>query len=121
MDKRILIVDDEPDLTRILTILFEAFGYQTQTATDGVQALSAARTDPPDLIVMDVMMPGLNGYEACAKLKKDPATARVPIIMLSAKAQQTDRLMGIDAGADAYLSKPFENALLLQKVRELIG
>jgi DNA-binding response OmpR family regulator len=119
--KRILIVDDEPDLLEILSIIFKAYGYETATATDGQEAIEQARANQPDLIIMDVMMPRLNGFEACRVIKHDPTLSRVPVIMLSAKTQQADKLGGIDSGADAYLAKPFDNMQVLAKVRELLG
>jgi DNA-binding response OmpR family regulator len=119
--KRILIVDDEPDLLEILSIIFKAYGYETRTATDGQAGLEAAKAEKPDLIIMDVMMPRMNGYEACRAMREVPGLADVPVIMLSAKSQQADKLGGIDSGADAYLAKPFDNLQVLAKVRELLG
>ncbi|HEY9722951.1 MAG TPA: response regulator [Oscillatoriaceae cyanobacterium] len=119
--KRILIADDEPDLVRILSILLRAMGYDIDAAPDARTAIQMAMSSPPDLVILDVMMPGLNGYEACGKLKGDPATKHVPVLMISAKVQQADRLSGLEAGADAYLGKPFENSELLRQVRRLLG
>lgn len=96
-------------------------GYDIDAAPDARTAIQMAMSSPPDLVILDVMMPGLNGYEACGKLKGDPATKHVPVLMISAKVQQADRLSGLEAGADAYLGKPFENSELLRQVRRLLG
>lgn len=119
--KRILIADDEPDIVRILSILLRAMGYAIDAAADARTALAMAQDAPPDLVILDVMMPDLSGYEACKVLKSDPATRGVPVLMISAKVQTADRLSGMEAGADGYLGKPFENSELLKQVQRLLS
>jgi len=121
MPKRILIVDDEPDLLEMVQINLEMEGYECIVAYDGFRALDRARKEKPDLIILDVMLPGLNGYKVCRLLKFDEKYKRIPIIMLTAEAQQADRLMGEATGADYYMTKPFSADKLLAKVKELLG
>jgi DNA-binding response OmpR family regulator len=119
--RRILVVDDEPSIVVILTMLLEATGFDVETASDGEQAVDRARRNPPDLILMDVMMPRMDGYEACQVLKADPATCHVPVVMISAKAQEADAVYGRKVGADAYLTKPFEPAAVLAEVQRRLA
>ncbi|MBT8406070.1 MAG: response regulator [Deltaproteobacteria bacterium] len=121
MPKRILIVDDEPDLIEMVQINLEIEGYECIVAYDGFRALDRARKEQPDLIILDVMLPGLNGYKVCRLLKFDENYKRIPIIMLTAEAQQADRLMGEATGANYYMTKPFDADKLLAKVKELLG
>ena len=121
MPKRILIVDDEPDLLDMVQINLEMEGYECLVAYDGFRALDRARKEQPDLIILDVMLPGLNGYKVCRLLKFDEKYKRIPIIMLTAEAQQADRLMGEATGANYYMTKPFDADKLLAKVKELLG
>ena len=121
MPKRILIVDDEPDLLEMVQINLEIEGYECIVAYDGFRALDRARKEQPDLIILDVMLPGLNGYKVCRLLKFDENYKRIPIIMLTAEAQQADRLMGEATGANYYMTKPFDADKLLAKVKELLG
>ena len=121
MPKRILIVDDEPDLLEMVQINLEMEGYECLVAYDGFRALDRARKEQPDLIILDVMLPGLNGYKVCRLLKFDEKYKRIPIIMLTAEAQQADRLMGEATGANYYMTKPFDADKLLAKVKELLG
>ena len=121
MPKRILIVDDEPDLLEMVQINLEIEGYECIVAYDGFRALDRARKEQPDLIILDVMLPGLNGYKVCRLLKFDEKYKRIPINMLTAEAQQADRLMGEATGANYYMTKPFDADKLLAKVKELLG
>ena len=121
MPKRILIVDDEPDLLEMVQINLEMEGYECLVAFDGFRALDRVRKERPDLIILDVMLPGLNGYKVCRLLKFDEKYKRIPIIMLTAEAQQADRLMGEATGANYYMTKPFDADKLLAKVKELLG
>jgi DNA-binding response OmpR family regulator len=121
MTKRILIVEDEPDLAFILKAFLLSEGYDVEIAEDGVDGVEAAQANPPDLILMDVMMPEMNGYQACRLIKSDPLTQGVPVIMLTAKTYQTDRYWGLEAGADEYLTKPYDERLILSKIRSMIG
>ncbi|MFP5501218.1 MAG: response regulator transcription factor [Candidatus Sericytochromatia bacterium] len=121
MGKRILIVEDEPDLVEVLSIIFRAYGYETEVAGDGVSALEAIAEKRPDLVLMDVMMPRMNGLEVCRRLKQDPATRALPVVLLTAKAHDVDKASGLEAGADAYLAKPFENADLIATVQRVLA
>ena len=120
-DATVLVVDDDPIIQRLLQMNFEMEGYTVVTASDGVEGLERARDSSPDLIVLDVMMPRMNGLEVTAALKADDALAGIPILLLSAKAQESDVQAGIQAGAEGYMTKPFEPIELLQRVAELLG
>ncbi|GAA3505041.1 SpoIIE family protein phosphatase [Streptomyces prasinosporus] len=114
---RVVVADDNADLREYLRRLLTGAGYRVTTVTDGTSALDAARTDPPDLVVSDVMMPGLDGLTLVAALRSDPRTASVPVLLLSARAGQEASIEGLQAGADDYLVKPFAAAELLARVR----
>ena len=105
--QKILVVDDEPDVVELVVFNLKAAGFVVVTAEDGREALQTAKTARPDLIVLDVMLPELDGLEVCKLLRRDAATAAVPIIMLTAKAEEVDRVLGLELGADDYLTKPF--------------
>ena len=119
--KKILLVDDEPDFLLLVKSRLEANGYETSEASDGVEALLKAKTEKPDLILLDLMLPKMDGYKVCGLLKKDRRYAKIPIILFTARAQEQDKKLGEEAGADAYLTKPFEPEALLAKIRELLG
>lgn len=121
MPKRILIVDDEPDLLEMVQINLEMEGFECIVAYDGFRALDRVRKERPDLIILDVMLPGMNGYKVCRLLKFDEKYKQIPIIMLTAEAQRADRLLGEETGADYYMTKPFDADKLLAKVKELTG
>jgi DNA-binding response OmpR family regulator len=121
MPKRILIADDE---VRILTVLqkrLEHAGYLVTTASDGLEALTKARADPPDCAILDLNMPKLSGYEVCAALKLEARFKHVPILMLTALSQEKDVHEGFEVGADAYMTKPFNHETLLEQVAGLIA
>jgi DNA-binding response OmpR family regulator len=118
--KRILIVDDEPDLLETIQINLEMEGYDCLVAYDGNRGLERARKENPDLIILDVMLPGMNGYKVCRLLKFDEKYKRIPIIMLTAEAQDKDRLLGEKTGADYYMTKPFAADKLLAKIKEFL-
>ena len=118
---KILIVDDSPTELHVLTNHLQGAGYDTVTAADGEQGLAAAKAELPDLILMDVVMPGLNGFQATRKIGRDPATSHIPVIMVTTKDQDTDREWGMRQGAKAYLVKPVVADELLGKVKELLG
>jgi two-component system, OmpR family, response regulator MtrA len=105
--KRILAVDDEPHILKLIAFSLRAHGFEVLEASDGLSAVSVAAAEQPDLILLDVMMPALDGYEACRRIKADPATADIPIFMLTAKAQLSEQQTGLDAGAMDYICKPF--------------
>jgi len=115
--KKILIVDDEPTLLATLRYNLEREGYAVVEAVDGESALAAARAEHPDLIVLDIMLPGLDGLEVCRILRKNTS---VPILMLTAKVEEVDRVVGLELGADDYVSKPFSMRELLARVRALL-
>ena len=115
-----LVVDDDPVIVRLLEVNFEMEGFAVRTAADGVEGLASAKADRPDVIVSDVMMPRMDGLQLVNELKADPSTASIPVILLSAKAQADDVRAGIDAGADDYVTKPFEPLDLLDRVVKLL-
>jgi DNA-binding response OmpR family regulator len=116
----ILVVDDAEKNTRLLADLLTAKGYRTSTAASGEQALDLIRTDPPDLLLLDVMMPGMNGYEVCAALRGDPEHALLPIVLVTALDPATERVKGMAAGVDDFLSKPINQPELLARVKSLL-
>jgi twitching motility two-component system response regulator PilH len=118
---KILIVDDSPTEQYVLTQHLQNAGYQTVTADDGEEGLAKAKIEKPDLVLMDVVMPGLNGFQATRKLKRDQATAQIPVIIVTTKDQDTDREWGLRQGASDYLVKPVDEARLLEKVGQLLG
>ena len=118
---KILVVDDEVYLLQILDFSLGAEGYDVVTAEDGEQALNKAKSEQPDLIVLDIMMPKVDGYEACRKLKQDPSMKDVPVILLTAKGRDIDRKLGLEVGADDYITKPFSPNKLLEKIGSFLG
>lgn len=121
MSKRVLIADDEPNIVISLEFLMKREGHAVSVARDGPSALEAIRAGRPDLVLLDVMMPGLSGFEVCQAVRADEALAGVKILMLSAKGRDTDIAKGNAMGADAYMTKPFSTRELAEKVRELLG
>lgn len=119
--KRILAVDDEESLIAALTCRLEASNYEVLHAFDGREALSKAKGEKPDLIILDIMLPFLDGYEICRLLKFDSKFKDIPIIMLTSKVSENDRKTGMEVGADAYLTKPYEAKELLGKIGELLN
>ena len=118
---RILVVDDEIYIVHILDFSLGMEGYEVLTALDGEQALEKARTEKPDLIVLDIMMPKLDGYETCKRLKADPETKDVPVILLSAKGRNVDQKVGFEVGADDYITKPFSPRKLVERINAILG
>jgi DNA-binding response OmpR family regulator len=116
----ILVVDDEPDAVDLIEFNLKDAGFQVKSASDGAEALSKARSVLPSLIVLDVMLPELDGFEVCKLLRRDPNTATIPIIMLTAKAAEIDRVLGLELGADDYLTKPFSPRELVLRVKKLL-
>ena len=119
--KRILAVDDEPHILKLIAFSLKAHGFEVLEASDGLSAVEIAASEHPDLVLLDVMMPALDGYEACRRLKADPATAAIPVIMLTAKTQAAEQKAGLDAGAAGYINKPFTPKDLVAQVREFLG
>jgi DNA-binding response OmpR family regulator len=121
MPATILVVDDDPVILQLLQVNFEMEGFAVLTAADGEDGVARTRADRPDVVVSDVMMPKMSGLELVAALKGDPDTANIPILLLTAKAQQADIGAGIDAGADDYVTKPFEPLDLVDRVNRLLA
>jgi two-component system alkaline phosphatase synthesis response regulator PhoP/two-component system response regulator VicR len=120
MTKHILAVDDEPNIRRLLEVNLQRAGYQVTTASDGQDALEKFSRARPDLVLLDVMMPRIDGFEVLRRLKADPGTAAVPILMLTANAQDADIFNGLRSGADFYLTKPFNPTELLMWVKRVL-
>jgi two-component system alkaline phosphatase synthesis response regulator PhoP/two-component system response regulator VicR len=120
MAHTILVVDDDPHILRIVEINLTQEGHRVRTATDGEAGLAAVAQEPPDLLILDVMMPKLDGFETLKRLKADPAAAQIPVIMLTARAQDEDVFEGYGFGAQWYLTKPFEPGELRRVVRHLL-
>ena len=121
MPATILVVDDDPVILQLLQVNFEMEGFIVITAADGREGVDRTRAERPDIVVSDVMMPKMSGIELVAELKADPETADIPVLLLTAKAQQADIGAGIDAGADDYVTKPFEPLDLVDRVNRLLG
>ncbi len=119
--KRILLVDDEPDLVDTVRLRLEANGYDVISASDGQVAFQKAKSEKPDLIILDLMLPKMDGYKVCGLLKKDSRYSKIPVILFSARAQTEDVKMGEEVGAEAYITKPFEPETLLGKIKELLN
>lgn len=120
MPSVVLIVDDSPTETFVLTEILKRHGFEVINAQNADQGLSLARDRHPDLVLMDVVMPGLNGFQATRQLARDPATASIPVVMVSTKSQETDRVWALRQGARAYLTKPVDERLLLQTIRQVL-
>jgi DNA-binding response OmpR family regulator len=118
---RILVVDDEIYIVHILDFSLGMEGYEVITALDGEQALEKLKTEKPDLIVLDIMMPKLDGYEVCKAIKSSPETRHIPVILLSAKGRNVDQKLGFDVGADDYITKPFSPRKLVERINQLLG
>lgn len=117
MNETILVVDDEQKILKLARDYLETSGFQVKTATDGKTALAIARRDKPDLIVLDLMLPGMDGWDVCRAIRRE---SDVPIIMLTARVEETDQLVGLELGADDYITKPFSPRLLVARVRAVL-
>src|SRR5687767_7657213 len=120
MKQKILVVDDEPDAVELLEVNLKAAGYEVISAHDGEEALTKARMTLPDLIILDLMLPEVDGMEVCKILRRDQKTAGIPIVMLTAKAAEIDRVLGLELGADDYVTKPFSPRELVLRVKRLL-
>lgn len=118
--KRILVIDDEKDIVEAIEYNLKKDGYRVNKAFDGQQGLKSAKENHPDLIILDLMLPGINGLDVCKLLKKDSLTATVPVIMLTAKNEEVDKIVGFELGADDYVTKPFSLRELLARVRAVL-
>ena len=117
---KILIVDDEPDITELVSYNLKKAGYAVTSASDGEEALSQVREDRFDLIVLDLMLPGIHGMELCRILRNNEKTAQIPIIMLTAKGEESDKIRGLETGADDYMTKPFSPKELIARVQAVL-
>jgi DNA-binding response OmpR family regulator len=117
---KILVVDDEPEAVELVEFNLRQAGFEVLTASDGAEALKKARSSLPSLIVLDLMLPEVDGLEVCKMLRRDPATAAVPIVMVTAKAAEIDRILGLELGADDYMTKPFSPRELVLRVKKIL-
>ena len=120
MSKKVLVIEDDPSALRFIEYTLGQEGYQVLTATDGTRGIRKAQSEEPDLIILDVMLPGLDGFEICCRLREDPKTAGLPILMLSAKAQEIDKMTGLKVGADDYLAKPADPSEVVDRIKKLL-
>lgn len=120
MREKVLIVDDERDIVKMLDYNLKKEGFRTALAYNGEEALDLAKKDRPDLIILDLMLPGIDGLEVCKQLKKEETSASIPIIMLTAKTQEADKIVGLELGADDYITKPFSPGELIARIKALI-
>jgi DNA-binding response OmpR family regulator len=121
MGKKVLIADDEPNIVAALEFLLQRNGYEVQVARNGEQALQMVEKSPPDLILLDIMMPVRSGYEVCKRIRERPDLAHVKIVMVSAKGRDAEVNKGLSMGADLYVTKPFSTRDLMDKVNRLLG
>jgi two-component system alkaline phosphatase synthesis response regulator PhoP len=120
IQKKLLIVEDEQDILQLVKLYLEKEGFRTITATNGVEALKKVKEDKPHLIVLDLMLPELDGLEVCKRLRSAPETAMLPIIMLTAKAEESDTVIGLELGADDYVAKPFSPKALVARIKAML-
>lgn len=121
MNKKVLVIEDDPSASELMVYTLEPKGYQVITASNGLEGLKKAMDERPDLIILDIMLPGLDGYEVCQRLRREPETVGLPILMMSAKARQDDVDTGIKVGGDDYLTKPVKPSEILAKVETLLA
>jgi len=120
MKSKILVVDDEPDVVQLIEYNLKGAGYEVITAQDGEEAIKKARASAPDLIILDLMLPQIEGLDVCKILRRDATTADIPIVILTAKASETDRVLGLELGADDYVTKPFSPRELVLRAKRLL-
>jgi DNA-binding response OmpR family regulator len=118
---KILVIEDDPNQVRFLTHIFEREGYEVINASNGLVGLKKAREENPSLLLLDIMLPGLDGFEVCHRLRSDSTTSALPIIMMSAKGQDTDKATALRVGANEFFVKPMDRVALLSKILELLG
>ena len=121
MDDKILVIEDDPATLRFIYYSLRHEGYQLLTASNGLEGLRKAQKEDPALIVLDVMLPGMDGFEVCSRLRAEPQTAQLPILMLSAKAQDVDKAIGLKVGANDYLIKPADPSEIIRRVKSLLA
>ena len=120
MTREILVVEDEPDIRSLVVLHLERDGFRCRTAGTGAEAILETRARVPDLVVLDLMLPGLDGLEVCRQLRANPRTAAIPVVMLTAKTDEIDRVVGLELGADDYVTKPFSPKELVARVRAVL-
>lgn len=118
--KRILLIEDEEDIAALIKLQAELSGYKLHVEVDGVNGLRAAEREKPDLVILDIMLPGQNGYDVCRKMKSNPELRNIPVIILSAKDEELDVLLGLELGADDYVSKPFSPKVLISRIKAVL-
>ena len=118
--RRILVIDDEPDILKVLRIRLEKHGYEVWTAATGQSGVLACHAKLPDLVILDLMLPDMDGLDVCKKLKTSPKTAAIPIMMLTARSESSDEVLGLELGADDYVTKPFEFSVLHSRIKNLL-
>jgi len=118
---KILVVDDEEDIVALVRMRLETEGYEVIVASDGQQALDTAKKEMPNLIILDLMLPKIDGYKVCRMLKFDERYKKIPIILFTARSQGSDKDLGMEVGADAYLTKPFDSKVLLDNIKRLLS
>ena len=121
MNKKILVIEDDPISLRLVRYTLEYEGYQVVTATNGLEGIRKAKKDKPDLLILDIMLPGIDGFEICYRLRSEPQTAHLLILVLSAKAQEIDKATGLKVGADEYLTKPADPSIIASRVASLLA
>lgn len=121
MQKKILIVEDEESLLKLESILLTTKGYLVQGATTGLAALEAVADEPPDLILLDIMLPEMDGFDVCERIKTDPQTKHIPVILLTARKTHEDVARGEAVGADQYITKPFKSTMVMEAIEKLIS
>jgi two-component system phosphate regulon response regulator PhoB len=117
LSKRVVVVEDDLDILELITYNLEREGYEVTGAATGEDGIDAARSEKPDLVLLDLMLPGIDGLEVCRRLKADPDTAHIPVVMVSAKGEETDIVTGLELGADDYVTKPFSPKVLIARMR----
>ena len=120
MASKILIVEDEPDIVELLVYNLDQAGFKTEAVFNGADALDRVKIEPPDLVLLDLLLPEVDGLEVCRTLKRDPETASIPIIMLTARGEAIDRIVGLELGADDYITKPFSPREVMLRVRAVL-
>ena len=117
---KILIVEDDPDISQLLTITMKKAAFEVAVSENGYEAIDLIRRQPPDLLILDLMIPGIDGFEVCREIKREPRTANVPVLILTARGEEIDRIIGLELGADDYVVKPFSPRELLLRVRAIL-
>lgn len=121
MGRRVLLIEDEPNIIEAMSFILSRDGWTVHTHADGASAVARVKAVPPDLVILDLMLPGRSGFDILRDLRADPATAAIPVLMLTARGQARDRDLALQLGATAFMAKPFSNAEVIENVRNLVG